>query len=90
MKWPEKIITTFLAPNTARCLPASILSIYVHNALKLYARWIKANADKLVDDPTASASSALFLEFERLSMQVVLEGFERLSTSDDLEVQERV
>ncbi|GAA5969975.1 hypothetical protein JCM21900_001304 [Sporobolomyces salmonicolor] len=77
---PRPVIAALFGSSTTSSLPAHVLSLYVHNGVKIYARWLSALAeswDESCLDQIRSISSAL-------------EGqLAECATSNDVELQER-
>ncbi|GAA5840988.1 hypothetical protein JCM9279_001282 [Rhodotorula babjevae] len=79
---PRPVIASLFGSSTTSSLPPSILALYIHNGVKVYASWLSALAD-----PSAWDESAL--EQVRSISSALENQLEQCAASGDIELQER-
>ncbi|BGP38775.1 AP-3 complex subunit delta [Rhodotorula kratochvilovae] len=77
---PRPVIASLFGSSTTSALPASILALYVHNGVKIYASWLSALAaawDESALEQIRSISSALESQLAECARSADLELQER-------------
>ncbi|KAJ3377549.1 AP-3 complex subunit delta-1 [Entophlyctis sp. JEL0112] len=93
LETPKAVICHLVSPKLV-ALPATVQAAYIQATMKIYSMWVSGgtkNQTANAGDNTEGAATPLPItkhEFEELTT-VMLQGFERMTGSNDLEVQER-